>query len=173
VIPTSVVALAEGVLKVMLVSKLKIVTAVLLAVAVASGGLMSFLPAAAGQQPAVPAAAAASYPAAPAAGQGGGLRQTKTLKVKPGMVVGVVSEVDAKANRISVRVPTTVRAVGVETKAAKSIGLENLPVRKGAPLTVNGKEGKLGDIAAGDQVVMGLEVANGVIEVTRIDVSRK
>jgi hypothetical protein len=104
--------------------------------------------------------------------QDDGQRKTKTILVRPGVVAGVVDAVDAKANRISVSISTTVNAQGVPTKVGKNIELQNVPVRKDAKLTIAGKEGKLADIAVGNHVLMELEV-RGMIAVTGIEVMRK
>jgi hypothetical protein len=100
------------------------------------------------------------------------VRKSETAAVKPGVVVGVVGAVDAKANRISVSVRTDVHYLdgNVKTRPGKNIGLENLPVSKGVKLTIAGKEGKLSDIAVGTQVFMELEVRNGVVMVTGVEV---
>jgi hypothetical protein len=172
-VPPKVAALTEGVLKVMLLSKLKIATAVLLVLACVGATLVTFLPEAAGQQPAAAGVKAESYRVVVATKQDDGQRVVKKVAVPPGAVAGVVSAVDAKANRISVSIATTVRAQGVATKKEKDIELANVPVRKDAKLTIAGKEGKLADIAVGNFVIMELEAVGGMIAVTHIEALRK
>jgi RNA polymerase sigma factor (sigma-70 family) len=173
VISAPAAALTEGVLKTMLMSKLKVATGVLLVVACVGGVMGLLCPTQAGEQPtATEKKAEAKESEQPPPERAAEKRTTKVLRLRPGMVAGVVGEVDAEKKLISVSIATTVSGIRdgkVETKEGNSIGLQDLPVAKDAKITVKGKEGKLGDITVGTHVILELEV-RGVIVVKGLEV---
>jgi hypothetical protein len=175
-ISAKVAALTEGVLKVMLVAKLRSVTTVLLVLACMAVGTAAFLPATAGQQPTATGRPANVRQTERPAVLQDEPRKTKVLKLAPGMVAGEVSEVDAQKNLISVSIPTSVNSIRngkVETKVRKNIGLQDLPIRKDTTITIKGEDGTLADIAVGANIIVQLEVTNGTIVVKGLEVLDK
>jgi hypothetical protein len=177
VISAQVAALTEGVLKVMTVSKLKIAMALVLVLACV-GGPVALLPTTAGQQPPAEKKYNATKTEEPTKQTDDKKddvkkRTTKVIRLTPGMVAGVVGEVDAEKNLITVSIPTSVNSIRggkLETKEGKNIGLQDLPVRKETKITVKGKEGKLVDIDKGANVILELEVTGGVIILKSLEV---
>jgi hypothetical protein len=98
-------------------------------------------------------------------------RQTQTKKVEkdPGVVRGVLDDVDAQENRITVTLPGIRGIKNGETLTGKSIRLENLPVGKDTKITVDGKEGKLAQVNRGMAVTLELEVGFGRIAIKRLE----
>jgi RNA polymerase sigma factor (sigma-70 family) len=128
VLSVKAVALAEGVLKTMLLTKLKMATAVLLAVAVlgtAAAALTYRVPA---DQPADPPAAEKTQPAdQPVAEKKGG--------DKEGVVVsGVVKAVDVEKNTLTV---------------SQRAGEKTITVASDAPVVINGRPGNLAGLQKG------------------------
>ena len=90
-----VAALTEGVLKVMLVSKLKIAMALLLVLACV-GGPVALLPRTAGQQPPAEQKIEATKTEEPTKQQDEKKKWAKDKRLAPNTVTGVVGEVDAQ-----------------------------------------------------------------------------
>jgi RNA polymerase sigma factor (sigma-70 family) len=135
VLSAKAVALTEGVLKTMLLSKLKTATAVLVATAVLGAG------AAALTQP-VPA----GKPADPRAGERQDaadqpLKEKKEGEIRPATVSGVVKAVDAEKSTL--------------TLAAKE-GDRTFNVAPDAAVLINGRPGNLAGLRAGARVTLGL-----------------
>jgi RNA polymerase sigma factor (sigma-70 family) len=174
------VALAEGVLKTMVLSKSGLAVVLVLVVALAglatrtvSGPLLAGDPA----EPPKPAKAGGKAAAEP-----GELR--KTLETVP----WVLMKVDAARNTISVRMLTqahclmgddlffhhldqitTWRNVQLPlTPAGSRLGVDDLPVARGAKVLIEGKEGGLGALKEG--MYLTLKLAAGEPAVARIDV---
>jgi RNA polymerase sigma factor (sigma-70 family) len=170
-----VAAITEGVLKSMLLAKLKAICVCLVAVTAFAFGLNAW-PHASGaphNEPTVP-----HLPAARGVEPDGGVqdpdpRQTKVQKPNPGEVFGYVEKVDAEKKVITVTVPMRIASLKKGAKKAlvsegQTIRLENLPIGKATKITINGKEGKLADVGGGMVVTLELEVA-GLIQVKRLE----
>jgi RNA polymerase sigma factor (sigma-70 family) len=170
-----VAALTEGVLKSMLLAKLRAIGMCLVAMAALAFGLNAW-PYASGapqDQPTGPQAPAARGDAAGGGIQDPGARQVKVRRPSPGEVFGYVEKVDAQKKVITVTIPMKIAFIKKgDTKAGVSEGetvrLENLPIGKNTKITVNGKEGKLAQVGGGMLITLELEVA-GVIQVKRLE----
>jgi RNA polymerase sigma factor (sigma-70 family) len=174
-ISTQVAALTEGVLKVMLVSKLKI-SMVLLLVLACVGGPVAFLPTtSAGQQPPDEKKYEATKIEGSAKQQDEKKRTAKDIRLTPGMVAGVVGEVDAQEKLITVTIPTARWRLSIaDDKGVSNLGkdlkLQDLPVSRETKITVKGKAGRLDDIDKGANVILELGVTGGVIVLKSLEV---
>jgi RNA polymerase sigma factor (sigma-70 family) len=95
--------------------------------------------------------------------------QTKKVEKEPGVVRGVLDDVDAQQNRITVTLPGIRGVKDGEIITGKSVRLENLPIGKETKITVDGKEGKLAQVNAGMAVTLELEVGFGRIAIKRLE----
>jgi RNA polymerase sigma factor (sigma-70 family) len=101
------------------------------------------------------------------------VRQTQTKKVEkePGVVRGVLDQVDAQENWITVTLPGVRGIKNGELVTGKSVRLENLLVGKTTKITVDGKEGKLAQVNPGMTVTLELEIGFGQIAIKKLDAS--
>jgi RNA polymerase sigma factor (sigma-70 family) len=170
VISAQVAALTEGVLKVMLVSKLKIAMALLLVLACV-GGPVAFLPTTAGQQPPAGKKSEATKTEEPTKQQDEKKGSAKDKRLTPGKVAGVVSAVDAQESLITVIVPTARwRLDGKIVNRGTDLKLQDVPVNKDTRITVKGKAGTLVDIDKGAKIVVELDATDGVITLKSLEV---
>jgi RNA polymerase sigma factor (sigma-70 family) len=170
-----VTAITEGVLKSMLLAKLRTIGMCLVAAAAFAFGLNAW-PHASGAPRNEPTAP--PVPAARGATPGGHVQDPESRPVnvkrpKPGEVFGYVEKVDVQKNVITVTVPMKIAFIKKgDTKVGVSEGetvrLENLPIGKATKITVNGKEGKLADVGGGMLITLELEVA-GLIQIKRLE----
>jgi RNA polymerase sigma factor (sigma-70 family) len=184
-ISAKVAALTEGVSMTMFMSKIKAVMVVLVIAAIAGGAGLIYQAQAAES----PKAQRAIEPKIDnsnqlAAGTGDDKkaeqptktakvdeRQTQTKKVEkmPGVVHGVLDQVDAQKNVITVTLPGVMGIKDGVTVKGESIRLENLPVGKSTKITVDGKEAKLAEVNPKMIVTVELEVAFGRIGIKRLE----
>jgi RNA polymerase sigma factor (sigma-70 family) len=135
-ISAEAVALAEGVLKTMLLNKLKIATAVVVAIGILGAGGIALTQRALADKPAEPPAKEkpaqlAQKPAAPPA------TENRPSEVIPTVVNGVVKSVDAAANTVTV---------------TYGIGDSTFTLAKDAKLEIDGKPGQLASLPAGADI---------------------
>lgn len=172
-ISLKVAALTEGVLKAMFFAKFKAISLILLAALALGIGVYSRpLPSSAVEGVAATQSGPAQ-PTGPAAGAPKEKKQTKTVKVeqpKPGFVHGVLDQVDAQVNVITVTLPGV---LGIDKNGVvvqgKSLRLENLPVGKNTKITVNGKAGKLAEVNPKMRATLELEVDGGWIQIKSLE----
>ncbi len=173
VISAKVAALAEGVVMTMFMSRIKAVMVVLLVAAIAGGAGLIYQTQAA-ESPNAQSEAKIDTSKQPAAGTGddkkdGRQTQKKEVEKMPGVVHGVLDEVDAQANVITLTLPEVRSIKDGVIVTGKSIRLENLPVGKNTKITVNGKEGKLAEVNPKTIVTLELEVIFGRIGIKRLE----
>jgi RNA polymerase sigma factor (sigma-70 family) len=137
VIPVKAVALAEGVLRTMLLTKLKIATALLVAVAVLGWGTAALTQKVLAGKPADQKAKEKQTLPGKLAGQPG--KETKESAPKPTTVNGVVQAVDAEKNTLTV----------VDRDGATTFN-----VAKDAKIDIDGKRGRLAGLPVGANVTL-------------------
>jgi hypothetical protein len=167
------VALAEGVLKAMLLTRLKIATAVLVVVAaVSSAAGLIYRAQAAGPPGTAPvtgnkAGAKAEAGGATEKGAENGEGKGPKKEVKEGTLLADLEKLDPKEGSITVtRQGVLLGGLGDQRGGigvfTKDIRLENLPVARTARILVNGKEAKLADLKPGMPVSLQLAVKGGI-----------
>jgi RNA polymerase sigma factor (sigma-70 family) len=183
-ISIKVAALTEGVAMTMFMTKINAVMVVLMIAAIAGGAGLIYQ-AQATESPKAPRAIEPKIHKSdqPAAGTGDDgkveqptrpskvdERQTQTKKVEkmPGVVHGVLDQVDAQKNVITVTLPGVRGMKDGVTVTGESIRLENLPVGKSTKISVNGKEGKLAEVNPKMNVTVELDVSFGRIGIKRL-----
>jgi RNA polymerase sigma factor (sigma-70 family) len=181
-IPTPVLALTTEALKTMFLTKLKLSTAAVLCaalfVALMGGSVISADSAEDPKARPEFVKALQAEPPLPGKGDGGEvvepeIRQTKRKEVEkePGIVRGILDQVDAQVNVITVTLPGILGIKDGQIVKGKAIRLENLTVGTGTKITVDGKEGKLAEVNAGMTVTLELEVSFGRIAIKKLDAS--
>ena len=125
------VALADGVIKTMLLTKLKTATVMVLAIALAGTGAAAFTQGGRAEKPAEPAATQDKQPS----GQAGQAEPEGTGKI----LSGLVKSVDAAKSTVTV---------------AHKDGKDTFTVAKDAAIVINGRPGDLAGIRAGARVAL-------------------
>src|SRR5262249_5045410 len=165
VIAVKVAALAEGVLKTMLLSKLKVAMAVLLTVVAVSIGAVGFADLTPTKEPPVGKANAQGQALAKANPELPEDNPQRALdgKTTKGTVHGVLEDVDVKAKTITVTLP---EVFGINAKGGldreKPVRLQDVPVAKRAKVFVNDKEGQLADLKRKMRVSVRLAVQDRI-----------
>jgi hypothetical protein len=147
IVSASAVALAEGALRTMLLSKLKMVTALLVAVAVLGAGVTTLARQGQASKPGEPPAQAKKEPAARAVAR---ITQEKTEPVnkkpeseaRPAVVAGIVKAVNAEKRSLTV---------------AHQEGEATCLVAPSAHVTIDGKGGSLAAVPVGACVCLSME----------------
>lgn len=169
-IATTVLSLTKEALRTMFLTKLKLGAAILLC-----AGLFLVLIAGSVTSAVFPAGRVdhespkTRRPAvAEEAGEPGRETKAKKAEKEPGVLRGLIDQLDATDKVMNVTLPATRAIKDGEVVTGKSVRLENLVVGKITEITVDGKEDKIANLKPGMPVTLEIEVSFGQIVVKRL-----